>query len=170
MTIRMFIVLPLLLLAGTPSRTAGLAQSAPPRVIEITAERFQFWPSRIAVSEGEEVELRVRSDDTMHGFRIIGVGTNLEIPKRGQRVCRHTIHRQPTRPIHLRMQSHVRRRPQFHARRDRRPSCRDRSYAMMRRPRRRAAFWVVLVVIHACGRDTDLPVGRRRAFTRDHAD
>ena len=81
MTIRMFIVLPLLLLTGTPSRTAGLA--APPRVIEINAERFQFWPSRIVVSEGEEVELRVRSDDTIHGFRIVGVGTNLEIPKRG---------------------------------------------------------------------------------------
>lgn len=83
MTIWMFIVLPLLLLTGTPSRTAGLAQSAPPRVIEINAERFQFWPSRIVVSEGEEVELRVRSDDTIHGFRIVGVGTNLEIPKRG---------------------------------------------------------------------------------------
>jgi heme/copper-type cytochrome/quinol oxidase subunit 2 len=83
MTIRMLVVLPLLLLAGTPSRTAGLAQSVPPRVIELHAERFQFWPSRIVVSEGEEVELRVRSDDTIHGFRIVGLGANLEIPKRG---------------------------------------------------------------------------------------
>ena len=83
MTIRMLIVLPLLLLAGTPSRSAGLAQVASPRVIEINAERFQFWPSRIVVNEGEEVELRLRSDDTIHGFRIVGVGTNLEIPKRG---------------------------------------------------------------------------------------
>jgi heme/copper-type cytochrome/quinol oxidase subunit 2 len=83
MTIRMLIVLPLLLLAGTPSRSAGLAQVASPRVIEINAERFQFWPSRIVVNEGEEVELRLRSDDTIHGFRIVGFGTNLEIPKRG---------------------------------------------------------------------------------------
>ena len=83
MVIRMLIVLPLLLLAGTPSRSAGLAQLASPRVIEINAERFQFWPSRVVVTEGEEVELRLRSDDTIHGFRIVGVGTNLEIPKRG---------------------------------------------------------------------------------------
>ena len=83
MVIRMLIVLPLLLLAGTPSRSAGLAQLASPRVIEINAERFQFWPPRIVVTEGEEVELRLRSDDTIHGFRIVGVGTNLEIPKRG---------------------------------------------------------------------------------------
>ena len=83
MTIRMLIVLPLLLLAGTPSPSAGLAQVASPRVIEINAERFQFWPSRIVVNEGEEVELRLRSDDTIHGFRIVGFGTNLEIPKRG---------------------------------------------------------------------------------------
>jgi heme/copper-type cytochrome/quinol oxidase subunit 2 len=83
MTIRMFVVLPLLLLAGTPSLSAGLAQLASPRIIEIDAERFQFWPSRIVISEGEEVELRLRSDDTMHGFRIVGFGTNLEIPKRG---------------------------------------------------------------------------------------
>lgn len=54
------------------------------RVIEMTAERFEFWPSRIIVSEGEDVEIRIRSADTMHGFRIVGTGTNLAIPKRGQ--------------------------------------------------------------------------------------
>ena len=83
MTIRLLVVLPLLLLAGTPSRSAGLAQATAPRVIEINAERFQFWPSQVIVQEGEEVELRLRSDDTLHGFRIVGMGTNLEIPKRG---------------------------------------------------------------------------------------
>jgi heme/copper-type cytochrome/quinol oxidase subunit 2 len=83
MTIRFLVVLPLLVLAGTPSQSAALAQAGSPRVIDINAERFQFWPSRIVVMEGEEVELRLRSDDTMHGFRIVGQGTNLEIPKRG---------------------------------------------------------------------------------------
>ena len=81
--IRMLVVVPLLVLAGTPSRSAGLAQSPSPRVIEINAERFQFWPSQVIVMEGEDVELRLRSDDTIHGFRIVGVSTNLEIPKRG---------------------------------------------------------------------------------------
>jgi len=84
MTIRFLVVLPLLVLAGTPSRSAGLAQLGSPRVIAINAERFQFWPSRIVVTEGEELELRLRSDDTIHGFRIIGTGTNLAIPKRGK--------------------------------------------------------------------------------------
>ena len=83
MTIRLLVVLPFLLLAGTPSRTAGLAQATSPRVIDINAERFQFWPSQVIVQDGEEVELRLRSDDTVHGFRIVGMGTNLEIPKRG---------------------------------------------------------------------------------------
>jgi cytochrome c oxidase subunit II len=83
MTNRLLVVLPLLLLAGTASRSAGLAQATTPRVIDINAERFQFWPSQVIVQEGEEVELRLRSDDTVHGFRIVGMGTNLEIPKRG---------------------------------------------------------------------------------------
>src|SRR5258705_8736947 len=83
MTIRMLVVLPLLVLPGTPSRSAGLAQLPSARVIDISAERFQFWPSEVVVREGEEVELRLRSDDTIHGFRILGSGTNLQIPKRG---------------------------------------------------------------------------------------
>jgi cytochrome c oxidase subunit 2 len=65
--------------------SAGAAQQrAGPRVIEITAERFEFWPSEIAIGEGEEVEFRIRSEDTMHGFRIIGAGTNVLVPKRGK--------------------------------------------------------------------------------------
>jgi cytochrome c oxidase subunit 2 len=72
----------LVLLASAPG--AAPAQGLTPRVVEITAERFEFWPSEVAVAEGEEVELRIRSDDTMHGFRIVGVGTNVLIPKRGK--------------------------------------------------------------------------------------
>jgi cytochrome c oxidase subunit 2 len=53
-------------------------------VVEVIAERFEFWPSQIVIAQGEEVELRIRSDDTMHGFRIVGAGTNLVIPKRGK--------------------------------------------------------------------------------------
>jgi cytochrome c oxidase subunit 2 len=63
---------------------APAARQASPRVIEVIAERFEFWPSEIRVAEGEEVELRVRSDDTNHGFRLVGAGTNLLVPKRGK--------------------------------------------------------------------------------------
>jgi len=84
MFIRMLVLVPLLALTTTSPGAAPAAQSQGPRVIEITAERFEFWPSEITVAEGEEVELRLRSDDTIHGFRIIGTGTNLAIPKRGK--------------------------------------------------------------------------------------
>ena len=54
------------------------------RVIRINAERFAFTPSRVEVTAGEEVELRIKSDDTSHGFRIVGTDTNVAIPKRGK--------------------------------------------------------------------------------------
>lgn len=63
---------------------AGPARSEPRRVIRISAERFAFTPSEIVVAAGEEVELRLKSDDTAHGFRIVGTGVNVVIPKRGQ--------------------------------------------------------------------------------------
>lgn len=78
---RLLISLPLLALAPG---TARPAQAPAPRVIEITAERFSFWPSAITINEGEQVELRLRSDDTVHGFHIVGTATSLLIPARGK--------------------------------------------------------------------------------------
>ena len=54
------------------------------RVIRVSAERFAFTPSRIEIDAGEEVELRIRSNDTNHGFRIVGLETNVTVPKRGK--------------------------------------------------------------------------------------
>ena len=83
MCVRTFVpVLMLGLLAGSPG--AAPIQGPSPRIIDITAERFEFWPTQIIVAEGEQVELRLRSEDTMHGFRIVGAGTNVLIPKRGK--------------------------------------------------------------------------------------
>ena len=53
-------------------------------VVEIVAERFTFTPSEIRVPVGTTLELRVRSDDTMHGFRIVGKNVDLAVPKRRQ--------------------------------------------------------------------------------------
>lgn len=39
-----------------------------PRVIEITAKRFEFTPNVITLKRGEPVILRVRSADVTHGF------------------------------------------------------------------------------------------------------
>jgi cytochrome c oxidase subunit II len=66
------------------SSSTAPAQSPQRRVIEITAERFEFWPSEITVGQDEAVELRITSDDTMHGFRIVGGGVNVTVPKRGK--------------------------------------------------------------------------------------
>ena len=82
---RLLLVPLLLLIAATTSPGAmSRGQVQHRRVIEITAERFEFWPSEIVVDQGEEVELRIRSADTIHGFRIAGTGTNLIVPKRGK--------------------------------------------------------------------------------------
>jgi len=72
------ILLALLCAAG-----AKALQSPERRVIHVTAERFRFTPSEIVVTAGEEVELRLTSDDTDHGFRIEGTAINVTIPKRG---------------------------------------------------------------------------------------
>ncbi len=55
-----------------------------PRVVRVSAERFAFTPSRIEITAGEEVELRIKSNDTAHGFRISGLETNVVVPKRGK--------------------------------------------------------------------------------------
>jgi cytochrome c oxidase subunit 2 len=62
----------------------ALAENQGRRVIKINAERFAFTPSRIEVTAGEEVELRISSYDTSHGFRIVGTDTSIAVPKRGK--------------------------------------------------------------------------------------
>ena len=69
------------------SHAAPAGQAAPVRTIDITASRFEFWPSEISVAEGEAVEFRITSEDTVHGFRIVGNGLNLVVPKRGKGVA-----------------------------------------------------------------------------------
>ena len=53
-----------------------------PKVIRVSAERFAFTPSEIVVEQGTTVEFHLTSDDTDHGFRIVGTDVNAEIPKR----------------------------------------------------------------------------------------
>jgi cytochrome c oxidase subunit II len=80
MTIAGSILISLLLTAPGSSDI----QQSERRTIKISAERFAFTPSRIELTAGEEVELKLRSDDTSHGFRIVGLDTNVAIPKRGK--------------------------------------------------------------------------------------
>ena len=60
----------------------ALAQSPSPKVIRVSAERFAFTPSEITVEKGTVIEFHLTSDDTDHGFRIVGTDVNAAIPKR----------------------------------------------------------------------------------------
>jgi cytochrome c oxidase subunit II len=63
------------------------------RVIDIAAERFAFTPSEIRVTAGTRLEIRLQSDDTAHGFHIVGTDVDIELPKRGRGVA--TVNFQP---------------------------------------------------------------------------
>jgi cytochrome c oxidase subunit 2 len=63
---------------------ASSAQERGARIIDVTAERFAFTPSEIRGKAGEALTIRLRSDDTDHGFRILDTDVNVRIPKRGK--------------------------------------------------------------------------------------
>jgi cytochrome c oxidase subunit II len=76
---------------GTVSGAVGAAARATrnqnAQVVEVTVERFSFTPSEFRVKAGVPVEIRLRSDDTDHGFHILGTDINITIPKRGKGVA-----------------------------------------------------------------------------------
>lgn len=41
-----------------------------PRVIDISAKKYEFTPNEIEVRQGEKVELRVHSEDETHGVKL----------------------------------------------------------------------------------------------------
>ena len=75
-------------LGGVVAGTTGASLSArfqqKAQVVDIVVERFTFTPSEFHVPAGMPVEIRLRSDDTDHGFRIVGTNVNVTIPKRGK--------------------------------------------------------------------------------------
>lgn len=46
------------------------AQSGVPKVIEISAKKYEFTPNEIHVLKGERVELKVHSEDATHGVKL----------------------------------------------------------------------------------------------------
>ena len=88
-----------LLLAVVTGLAASARPEAPqakPQVVDIDAERFSFTPSEFHVKADAPVEIRLRSDDTDHGFRILGTDINVIIPKRGKGTA--TVTFQPPKP------------------------------------------------------------------------
>jgi cytochrome c oxidase subunit 2 len=69
---------------GLAPPTAATQDVRPTEVVRVVAERFTFTPARVRVKRGTRVEFRLRSEDTNHGFRILGTAVNVVIPKRGK--------------------------------------------------------------------------------------
>jgi cytochrome c oxidase subunit II len=54
-----------------------------PRVVVITAKRFEFSPSEITLKKGEPVKLQLKSEDVTHGFFLRPLGIDMDIPAGG---------------------------------------------------------------------------------------
>ena len=83
-------------LAASARPDAGNPPQPKAQVIDIAAERFSFTPSEFRVKADAPVEIRLSSDDTNHGFRILGTDINIIIPKRGKGAA--TVTFQPPKP------------------------------------------------------------------------
>lgn len=83
---RLFLLIAAALTAGqmhvTPLR--GQAGAARTQTVHIAAERFSFTPSQVKTTVGTTLTINLTSDDTAHGFSIVGSHVNIEIPKRGR--------------------------------------------------------------------------------------
>ena len=82
------IALTLVLVAAVVAAVVSAQQAQPTpateETVDVLAERFSFSPSEIKTTTGTTLQIRLQSDDTAHGFKIIGTDVNIEIPKRGR--------------------------------------------------------------------------------------
>jgi cytochrome c oxidase subunit 2 len=82
--------------SGAAPLPAARQAPAPARTVDVSVERFSFTPSEIRMKAGTAVEIRLRSEDTDHGFRIAGTTIDITIPKRGRGVA--TVRFEPEKP------------------------------------------------------------------------
>ena len=72
----------------TLTLTASSAAQTASRVVNIVAERFSFTPSDISAEPGAELELRLTSEATIPGLKVVGPSgpteIDVEVPKRGR--------------------------------------------------------------------------------------
>jgi cytochrome c oxidase subunit II len=65
---------------GLVAAASPRARAQEPRIVAITAKRFEFSPSEITLKQGETVTLQLRSEDTTHGFFVRPLGIDKDIP------------------------------------------------------------------------------------------
>ena len=63
-----FTLLSVVILGTTAAAFRLFAQESQPRVVTISAKRFEFTPNQITLKRGEPVTLRVSAEDRDHGF------------------------------------------------------------------------------------------------------
>ena len=67
-------------LATVASKINLAGAAVNPKVIEISAKKFQFTPSEITLKKGEPVILRMTSTDRVHGFMAKPFKIDTDIP------------------------------------------------------------------------------------------
>ena len=67
-------------LVGVPAITNLTHASDNPKVIEITAKKFEFTPNEITLKKGEPVILRLTTSDRVHGFMSKPLKVDTDIP------------------------------------------------------------------------------------------
>ena len=67
-------------LAAVAPKTNLASAAVNPKVIEISAKKFQFTPSEITLKKGEPVILRMTSADRVHGFMSKPFKIDTDIP------------------------------------------------------------------------------------------
>jgi cytochrome c oxidase subunit 2 len=79
-------------MAVAPSDTTIATSQDGVKVVRVSAERFAYSPSEIVVEKGTTIEFHLTSDDTDHGFRIVGTDVDVQIPKRrrGKTIVKYT--------------------------------------------------------------------------------
>ena len=61
----------------------GAAEISPPRVIKITAKKFEYSPAEVHLKRGERVVLELVSLDRKHGFKLPELGVRADVPAGG---------------------------------------------------------------------------------------
>ena len=64
----------------------GAQTSEEPKVVSITAKRFEYSPKEVHLKKGETVTLLLKSEDVTHGFLSRKLKLDTDIPP-GQELC-----------------------------------------------------------------------------------
>ncbi|HEX2712076.1 MAG TPA: cupredoxin domain-containing protein [Candidatus Acidoferrales bacterium] len=77
---RWLVLFLVLVAAGSFAARFRVGAAENPRLVTITAKRFEFSPSQITLKKGETVKLVLKSEDVTHGFLMKALAIDTDIP------------------------------------------------------------------------------------------